>query len=296
MAFIRYPHLERFGNVEVDDIQFGTCHIFPKIDGTNGSIWSHNGELKFGSRNRILSVGNDNQGFMTSMIGDARLPKFFDAYPRWRLYGEWLVPHTLKDYKDDAWKKFYIFDVFDDEIQQFVAYEEYKPALDRFELDYIPCFWKAKNVDEATLSHYARECRYLLKPEAVYGEGIVIKNYNWINKYGRQTWAKWVNADFKTEHVKQMGPVEHKFSSTEEKLVDLAITPALVEKEYSKIVVDNGGWSSKYIPRLLETVFYCLVAEELWSALKKLNFPTVSFRVLRSYCINKVKTLKPELF
>lgn len=39
MKFRRYQHVERFGNDEVEDINIGTCYIFPKIDGTNSSVY-----------------------------------------------------------------------------------------------------------------------------------------------------------------------------------------------------------------------------------------------------------------
>lgn len=37
--FKRYPHLEKFGNQAVENIEFGSCYIFPKLDGTNASVW-----------------------------------------------------------------------------------------------------------------------------------------------------------------------------------------------------------------------------------------------------------------
>lgn len=31
MSFIKYQHLERYGNTEVEGIEVGTCYVFPKI-------------------------------------------------------------------------------------------------------------------------------------------------------------------------------------------------------------------------------------------------------------------------
>lgn len=36
MEFNKYQHIERFGTDEVENIEFGRCFIFYKIDGT---IW-----------------------------------------------------------------------------------------------------------------------------------------------------------------------------------------------------------------------------------------------------------------
>ena len=37
------------------------------------------------------------------------------ANPGCRFFGEWLVPHSLKTYREDAWRDFYIFDVMKDD-------------------------------------------------------------------------------------------------------------------------------------------------------------------------------------
>ena len=37
--FVKYMHLERYGNEEVDGIEQGTTYVFPKLDGTNAQVW-----------------------------------------------------------------------------------------------------------------------------------------------------------------------------------------------------------------------------------------------------------------
>ena len=111
MAFESYQHICKFNSVDVENIELGVCYVFPKLDGTNCSVWFEDGEIKVGSRNRELSIINDNAGSCNALIRDARLQKFFEKYPDLRLYGEWLIPHTIKGYRDDAWRKFYVFDV-----------------------------------------------------------------------------------------------------------------------------------------------------------------------------------------
>ena len=63
MKFRKYQHIERFGTTEVSQIEFGECFIFPKIDGTNASVWLDDGEICAGSRQRQLSIEADNAGF-----------------------------------------------------------------------------------------------------------------------------------------------------------------------------------------------------------------------------------------
>ena len=94
-SFSKYQHVERLGTTETNGIEMGMCYIFPKIDGTNSQLWFNNG-LQAGSRNRHLEVENDNAGFYNWALKQEMFTKFFDKYPNLRLFGEWLVPHTLK--------------------------------------------------------------------------------------------------------------------------------------------------------------------------------------------------------
>jgi len=136
--FIKYQHLEKYGNTEVEGIEIGTCHVFPKLDGTNGQLWVEDGKLMAGSRNKVLSLDNDNAGFYNAMINDENIRKFFMSNPNLTLYGEWLVPHTLKTYEDSAWRKFYVFDVFNRETNKLLHYAEYTKLLDEHALRYLP--------------------------------------------------------------------------------------------------------------------------------------------------------------
>ena len=54
--------------METDGIELGKVYVFPKIDGTNGSVWIDDGIIKAGSRNRELTLDNDNAGFYLSLI------------------------------------------------------------------------------------------------------------------------------------------------------------------------------------------------------------------------------------
>jgi len=76
--FIKYQHIERYGSDGVDNINLGTCYVQPKIDGTNGSIFldEETNEIHAGSRNRELSLYEDNAGFFNSIKDDERFIAF----------------------------------------------------------------------------------------------------------------------------------------------------------------------------------------------------------------------------
>jgi hypothetical protein len=297
MEFKKYMHIERFGTSETHGIELGLCYVFPKIDGTNASVWrkdydSHF-EIKSGSRNRELTVDNDNAGFCAWVSENSNLNDFFYNNSSLRLYGEWLVPHTLKTYEEKAWRNFYVFDVMDG--NYYLPYEVYKPLLEKYNIDYIPPICKVKNPTYERLNNQLEKNGYLIKDGEGTGEGIVIKNYDYKNKYGRVVWAKIVKNDFKLKHQKASDVCEIKESKTvEEIIVKKYVNSVLVEKEFSKIE-NEAGWSSKFIPRLLNTVFYCLIKEESWNFIKENKFPRIDFTRLNQLTIQKIKELKPEI-
>lgn len=293
MEFKKYQHLERFGTVEVNGIEDGMCYIFPKIDGTNSSVWFNNG-LQAGSRKRHLSLESDNAGFYEWVLQQDNLKEFFVDYPTLRLYGEWLVPHTLKTYDDKNWRKFYVFDVMEGD--NYLQYEEYKILLEKHNIEFIPPICKVKNPTYERITKQLDKNTYLIKDGEGIGEGVVIKNYEYVNKYGRITWAKVVNNDFKMKHQKVFDVSEIKeVELVEQKIVDKYVNSVLVDKEFSKIESENG-WSSRFIPRLLNTVYYCLVKEEAYNFTKEFKQPTINFKTLNRFTTIKVKELRPDLF
>lgn len=289
MEFKKYQHLERFGNTEVKGIELGTISVFPKIDGTNASLWNDKGLLKAGSRNRELTLESDNAGFYNWAITQGNLLKFFEKYPTLRLFGEWLVPHSLKTYRDDAWRNFYVFDVMD-ENERHLKFNEYESILKEFNINYIPPLAVIKNCTYDKLIEFTKVNNYLIKDGEGVGEGIVIKNYDFINKYGRNVFAKIVTSEFKEKHTKEMGAsyIEMK-NPIEENIVNEFVTKSLCEKEYSKIELKYNGFSNKNIIELLNTVYYELIREESWQFIKKYQNPIIDFRTLQSLVFKKVK-------
>ena len=289
-------HIERLGTAEVEGIEMGDCYIFPKIDGSNGQLWwtidDGVGRLHAASRNRELSLDNDNQGFFNWCVTEygPTLARFFRANPSIRLYGEWLCPHALKTYRDEAWRKFYVFDVMLDD--RFMHYDEYKMLLDQYEIEYIPPICMIRNPSYEKIMAQLDKNGYLIKDGQGTGEGVVIKNYNFVNKYGRVTWAKVVTNEFKAKHARESTTVIKDYYSVEQRIVDKYVTSSLVDKELHKI----EEWTSKDIPRLLSTVYYCFITEEAWHFVKEFKSPKIDFALLNRLTVQKIKELKPELF
>ena len=299
MEFRKYQHIERFGCDEVQGIELGVVWVFPKIDGTNGSVWLDNGNLCAGSRNREVSLDNDNRGFYGYVLNDKRIAEYLLLYPHRRLFGEWLVPHSLKTYRDEAWNRFYIFDVCLDAEDglEYIPFEIYEQSLKDYNLDYIPPIASIKNGSYDQLVDQLEKNVFLIEDGKGAGEGIVIKNYDYKNRFGRQKWAKIVRSEFKEVHTKEMGAASiNGKKMVEESICEKYCTQALVDKTFDKIRNENGGWTSKYIPKLLGLVWYELIIEESWNFVKEFKNPTINYSTLNHFIINKIKELKPTIF
>lgn len=274
----------------------GECFVFPKIDGTNASVW-WNGKIKAGSRKRELNEEQDNANFYKTIKEDNNIKSFLIDYPELRLYGEWLVPHSLKTYRENAWRKFYVFDVTEGDVEEggrYLNYDEYKPLMENYEIEYIPCLMRIENGKKERFEQALKKNNYLIDDEKGFGEGIVIKNYNYKNRFGRTVWAKIVTSEFKEKHIKEMGePTIIETTDYEEKFINDYCTETFIKKEYSKM---SEGWTSKMIPKLLGIIWHELVTENIWDAIKKYKNPKLDFGRINKLCIYKTKKVLNDLF
>ena len=87
-----------------------------------------------------------------------------------------------------------MFDVFGvdggEEGGRYLSYEEYSSELDEFNIEYIPVFAILNHPTIDDILALAKKNHYLIPDEENVGEGIVVKTYDYRNKYGRQTWGK----------------------------------------------------------------------------------------------------------
>jgi len=308
-GFLKYQHVERWNHQECDGLLEGICHVFYKLDGTNASVWmdAPGGGICAGSRNRQLSLDNDNAGFYRWWLDQPKAWNFHHNNPHLRLYGEWLVPHSLKTYKDEAWRRFYVFDIWDSQKESLLSYEAYRPLCEEFGLDYIPEMCVIRNPSEDDLHRMLEKTgQFLIKDGHGMGEGFVIKNYDFYNKYGRQVWGKMVSNEFKVlNHLEMGAPVINGTALVEEQIVDNFCTEAFIEKEKAKIINKNWSskvdletgeitnilphWDNKLIPELLGRVWYEFLREETSEWVKKYKNPKVNFQLLQRLVQSKTK-------
>ncbi len=312
MVFIRYQHVERIDADEAEGLLDGRCHIFPKMDGSNMCAYSEDGELRTMSRNRVIEPPEPFAVFAREHDG---IKRFVSDFPGLRLYGEWMVPHTVRSYVPEVWNRWFVFDVtaedkdrvyekdgrivLDCAGRNYIPYEEYVPILESYGIEYMPVIHIIDSPSVRELGRMADEDNtWMIADGAGCGEGIVVKRYGFVNKFGYVAWAKVLNQSFsvfKISEKRSRHEEKHEGTTVEHEIAVRYVTQDLVDKEYSKIMQDCD--TKKAVPgRLLGMVWHCLVTESMWDAVKKFNSPTVDFRLLRKECEIRTKMIRPEVF
>ena len=304
-GFKKYQHVERLGDPEVEGIGNGLVYIFPKLDGANGSVWVEDTpasdrsaaptglQVCAGSRNLELSEGVDNAGFYAYVQEHSGMYlQYLGDHPSRILYGEWLVPHTIKDYEPWAWRRFYVFDVYDTVSGRYLAYDEYADDLDAVGIDVIPPLYTIENpsLSEDQLNTFLTTNFYLMK-EGCLGEGVVIKNYGWTNRYGRQTWAKVVRTAFKenSRAVNKGGPE----AVVEDRIVEALLTEEAITHEVLKFRDEYGDYTAGNYRELLGRVWKGWLEDNIWKIISKAGKNSVNFSTLRHKAEAKIKEYYP---
>jgi len=294
-VFHAYEKVERLEKEECDGILNGGCYIFEKIDGANAQIYldTETREIAFGSRNRVLGVG-ENLISGDSFRGFAgwvkenkdKLTRFFNLHPNFILNGEWLIKHSLQ-YSATAYSRFYVFDIYDFANQRYIGIESHRSWQDllNLEIDVIPFDGWINNPTTENLKAFLElPSRY----GASFREGIVIKNYDFCNKFGRQPYAKLLHETFK--EVKSAPKPPPGEDAIERAIQVQYVTAARVEKIRNKIAdtqVERPGM--KEIPKLINMVWYDIITEEMNDILKRLKDPTINFKLLKRLVFDRAK-------
>jgi len=288
----RYQHIERLGHKEVDGILSGDVYIQNKIDGANLTVCY---DTKVGhiicSRNGVKSVGeevkNDFQGAVKYVLDHEGIK---ELSKRFILRGEWLVKHSVT-YSKEAFNHFYVFDVQSYENLRYLTPEEYEILLRTYQIKYIPVLVKLSNPSAEDL------IKYVDGPDefgASQKEGIVIKNYNFVNTFGRIKWAKLISRDFKEKNALTFGTgTAH---DMELKFAYELVNRASVEKLINKIKDEDGSIAIQSMPQILGMMWYELFSEELWGFVKRYKVRAFDFKEAQTLVTRKTRELALEYF
>lgn len=325
MEYKKYQHIEKLGREEVEGLLDGEVYCFPKIDGTNSCLFLDNdGNLCAGSRKRQLTLEQDNAGFYAWALEHPEYKAYLEAHPSHILYGEWMVKHTIKTYADDAWRKFYVFDVFqlnwDDDSAfvsrdeegglvidfdclepdqtKYLSYDDYAPELKKYGIEYIPVMAVLDHPSINDIAELAKQNHYLMSSPDNIGEGIVCKRYGYKNKWGYTIWGKFVAEEFFNKKQK-LRSKNHQIKSDFEAIIAREyITDAVVKKEYAKVKGEfPDAKRNELIGRTLNAVYDTFITEDLVTVVRKNKTCSINFRFMKKQSDARVKeVLKDELF
>lgn len=227
----KYTKVIRFDKGKYQDIlESGHIIVQEKLDGANASFtWNEmTNTLDVFSRNCLLDEENDLRGYYAwAKQLNVELVK---KYPHYIYFGEWLVKHKL-DYGSNM-DQFYLFDIFDKQKHKYLPFDIVRQEAERLGLNLIPVFYEGSTRPVEELKQFVGKS--LLGDV---GEGIVIKNVNYQDKFGVQIYLKMVSDTF-AEKVKAKKPKDQNVTQ-EELFIETFLTVARVEKFLYKLV-DEG--------------------------------------------------------
>lgn len=237
----KYTDIVRYGKSGTKDVlkKGDYITITEKMDGANASFRIDKTNplgISCYSRNKPLDAENNLGGFYEWVLNNI-VPIKDKLNPNYIYYGEWMNPHKVK-YKEEIYKNFYMFSIWDlsEELNQYLSDDIVKFEAKKLDIKTVNYFYEGEFINYDHLMNFVGKSDLTLEPNT--GEGIVIKNVDYFDKYNRQCFVKLVSDKF-TEIKKQKVPKTDK--SMIEGYIELmsVLTRARVDKMLYKIV-DEG--------------------------------------------------------
>lgn len=145
--------------------------IQEKIDGSNGSLLYDGNKMHAFSRRLPLDEFNNLNGFWQY----AQTVKKVEELKGLRLFGEWLVKHTIP-YSKDAYDRFYLFDVYDDSTNEYLPQEKVVEVSKLLDIPLAEVFY------EGEFESWEHAHSFVGKSAlGESGEGVILKNQDRLN-------------------------------------------------------------------------------------------------------------------
>jgi len=280
--FRSYPKIMSLHKEEVEGILDTPVTVQEKVDGANVSIWMRDdGSIAYGSRTRELG-DDDFNGFGTYVKEhEKQLLDWFSKNPNCRLYGEWLVKHTIT-YPDEAYKKMYLYDIYLENAEINIEQNYVKDAAEFLGFEYPKLFFEDQIITLEQLTEVVGKSFI-----GVNGEGVVIKNPTYKNKWGNHVYAKKVHEKFKESNAIVFGGNnKHSESYWEMYVVNKYATLGRLNKIIQKFEPElSEKLDYKHIPEITGRAYYDLLTEEIWEIAGKVV--SLDFKRLRHLATRK---------
>jgi hypothetical protein len=247
----RYTDVIRLGHKTTIGVLGEGDHIViqEKLDGANASFRRIGNELVAFSRNCQLSPENTLGGFYQFVKG---LEGKIQVGERLIFFGEWLNPHKVK-YPEHQ-NEFFLFDIYDAVNEKYLPWKTVKAVGETLGLNLVPVFYEGEYQGFGHLQSFVGKTELGgMLGDIPTGEGIVVKNVDYTDRFGKQVFVKLVTDAFR-EVQKQKAPKDPKVEVTQEQIfVDQVVTDARIEKFLHKFV-DEGILNEYYGVKDMNTI------------------------------------------
>ena len=233
----KYHSIVRYGHRSTREVlnRGDQIIIQEKVDGANASFAVVDGELKCWSRNRELSMSNTLEGFYVWAKQNIEVDKLLEGVV---YFGEWTAQHKVV-YEGYA-KQFFLYDIYNLHLEEYVSFSMVRDEAKRLGLNLIPVFFEGEFESfEQLMSYVGRTALNGKLGQEVSGEGIVVKNVDYRDRFGKQMFVKLVVDKF-AEVQMQKAPKDpkKKFTPEELKVRECTTTPR-VEKQLFKMIEEG---------------------------------------------------------
>ena len=272
----KYLDIERCKQKYAETFNVGEDIVIQeKIDGSNASIRydEESGTLKAFSRRLELNADNTLNGFW-DYVQTLNLDTFKEILgSRYIVFGEWMgAKHAIK-YPENVYGKFWMFDVWDTQTEQYLPYEETRSFYDKLiaygnkenKFNFVPVFYIGKFESWEKTSEFVGRTEVGAEPT---GEGIVIKRQNCLDSKSSRLpfYVKIVSEQFSEVHKsKKQKAIDPEAIAKKEANLALAatiVTPQRVQKMIYKFIEDGllpQDWDEhnlKDISKILPNAIY----------------------------------------
>lgn len=272
----KYLDIERCKQKYAETFNVGEDIVIQeKIDGSNASIRydEESGTLKAFSRRLELNSENTLNGFW-DYVQSLNTIAFKEVLgSRYIVFGEWMgAKHAIK-YPEDVYGKFWMFDVWDTQTEQYLPYEETRAFYGRLiacgnkgkKFNFVPVFYVGKFESWEKAMELVGKTEVGAEPS---GEGIVIKRQDCLDSKSSRLpfYVKIVSEQFSEVHKsrkqKAIDPAAIAKKEANIALAATIVTQQRVQKMLYKFIEDGllpQDWDEhnlKDISKILPNAIY----------------------------------------
>jgi len=278
-----YQHVERFGSSSVEGLLDKNCVVQEKLDGANLTVANEAGLIVATRNSCIHHDGAPLTGFRGAVeyvLAHEGILDFITDHPELILRGEWLIKNRI-DYGPLNMFKYYVFDV---QLRDgnYIPWEDYSSLLAEYDILMVPHLGFADSMDEVIA--------FAGGESAIGGdrkEGVVVKRYDFANKYGQIVWGKFVNEEYhQTPRIRTECNHEAAFA-------DYAVSVALVNKVMDKL---EGDISIRRLGEIIGRSWDDVVHEELAEFVLHNKIKNFNFFTARKEVTNLVRQIAMDRF